>query len=130
MGYPFELLVFQRLLDRTNLSHRGGRTAERFADAEDAKGPDLEPRRIRILLLHGRPDLPAKSRLNDGLEGCFPTDSQGLGLHQKVIRKDERCFHNMGERMGVRLAVKLGLFSGWLDSWFEFCPSFIERCPS
>jgi hypothetical protein len=43
MGHPLKLLVVQGRLDGTNLGHRGGRTAGRLADAEDAKWPDFEP---------------------------------------------------------------------------------------
>ena len=107
MGYPLKFLVFQRLLDGTNLSHCGGRTSGRLADAKDAKGPDFEPGWVGVIRFHGRSDFPTESRLNDGLEGRLPTDSKGLGLHQKVIGKHQCCFHNMANSMGIRLIVKL-----------------------
>ena len=111
MGHPLKLFVFQRFLDGANLSHCGRRTAGRFADAEDAKGPDLEPGRVGIFLFRGRPDFPTESRLNDGLEGRLPTHSKGLGLHQKVVGKDHCRFHNMPKSLVVWLSVKLRLFS-------------------
>ena len=80
-------------------------------DSEDAKGPNLEPGRVWIFRFHGRPDLPTESRFNNGLERGLPTDREGLGLHQKVIRKNESRFHNMADSMGVRPAVKSRLFS-------------------
>lgn len=112
MGHPLKLLDFQRLLDSANLSLRGGRTAGRLTDAEDAKGPYLEPGRVGILQIRGWPDLPTESRLNDGLEGRLPTDSEGLGLHQKVIGKNQCCFQNMANSMVIRLLVNPRVFSG------------------
>ena len=111
MGDPLKLLNFQRLLDSAHLSHRGGRSTGRLADTEDAKGPDLEPGWVGILQVRGRPDLPTESGLNDGLEGRFPTGSKGLGLHQKVIGKNQCRFHNMADSMVVRLLVKRRRFS-------------------
>jgi hypothetical protein len=112
MGHPLKLLVFQRLLNGANLSCRGGRTARYLADAEDAKGTDFESGRVGIFRFRGRPDLPTESRLNNGLEGGLPTDSKALGLHQKVIGKNERRFHKMAANMVIWLTVNPSLFSG------------------
>lgn len=111
VGHPLKLLVIQRLPDGVNLSHRGARTARHLPDAEDAEGPDLEPGWVWIFRLHGRPDLPTESRFNNGLERGLPTDREGLGLHQEVIRKNEGCFHDMANNLGVRQPFKLGLSS-------------------
>ena len=105
MGHPLKLLDFQRLLDSANLSLRGGRTAGRLTDAEDAKGPYLEPGRVGIFLFREQPDFPTESRLNDGLEGRLPTDSKGLGLQQKIIGKNQCRFHYMAYSMVVRLLI-------------------------
>jgi hypothetical protein len=111
MGHPLKLLVFQRLLDGANLSRRGGRTAGHLADAEDAKGTNLESGRVGVFRFRVRPDLPTERSLNNGLEGGLPTDRKALGLHQKVIGKNEGRFHTMAINMVMWFAVNPGLFS-------------------
>lgn len=107
MHRPSNFLFVQLGLHSLHLSQRGGRTAGHLADAKNSKGPNLKPGWIGILQVGCRPNLPTEGILNERLEGGLPADSKGLGLHEKVIRKNQGRFHNMADRMVVRLPVKL-----------------------
>ena len=107
MDCPAKLLFVQLFLNGPNLSQGGGGTAGHLPDAKDAIGPNFESGGIWILQVGGRPELPPKGAFNDRLERGFPTGSNDLGLHQKVIGKNQGRFHNMAKRMVVRLGVNL-----------------------
>lgn len=83
-----------------------GGTAGHLADAKNSKGPDLKPGWIGILEVGCRPNFPMEGILDERLEGGLPANSKRLGLHQKVIRKNQGRFHNMANRMVVRLTFQ------------------------
>ena len=113
MGRPSKLLFLQLIPDGIHVSQRSGGTTGHLSNAKDDKGSDLEPGRIRILHVWYRPNFQTEGAFDNHLEGRLSTGSEQLGLHQKVIGKNQGRIHNMVQRMVVRLCVGPIVENGW-----------------